>query len=827
MALIGLRQLAFAAMDRGLRACEPRDVAAWAEYASAAGAPPAHGTWSSIAISASGRTGGGRRGRPAASGDELIIGVTNAPEFATGRRRRCRAAAARGCRGGRDLHADVPGDERGPRAARGPARAPGGRRTGSEGDRHQGNPDSMAGVGGCARWRAVDRCDRADLHTSGPLAGRADAPRGATPACARLRDRRLAPHRGLPRPPRPSGRAASRARPPMPRSSTRSAAAAAKSSCSMGTFELHRQPLDLLALELWRRAERPVKPRGLDYARQVRLTTPWWCRYHPRRHTHLEAYRLRLVSRRPTALILVGLLVAACGSSTASSPASGAPASATRLRRRHGRCVRGTLGHADDLLRTQRIARRSAHRTVRGGDRPGRAGELRRHDGPGGDDPRRGRRLPGRRLLRPGRRRARRGRRRRASGPAPRRHPRRGGLRGSRPTTGRGSACRVEPGSSSTTRGRSAEADLPTSIDAFTDPAWKGRIGWAPTNASFQSFVTAYRLLKGDDAAKAWLEGIAANEPKVYDGNDAVLAAVAAGEVEVGFVNHYYLMQQLAEQGESFPVRNHFLAGDDPGSLVNVAGAGILSTAKNPAAAQAFVDFLLSEESQTYFATETHEYPLIAGVAANPALPTLAEIESPGHRPVGPGRPRRDPQAPAGGRHPLGTYWWATDRDRSLPPADPAPPVHPGGAFARRGHDATGAVAARCWAGWPSRSWPCCRSSTSSSAPRARSDAAFDFLLRPRTVAVVGGTLVLAAAGGRRHDRRRRPGGVADDPDGPAGPPRVGGPDRHPVGAAVVRRGVRVHRLLRAPRCPPGPARAARRGAPAEHRRAVRRRRWS
>lgn len=173
------------------------------------------------------------------------------------------------------------------------------------------------------------------------------------------------------------------------------------------------------------------------------------------------------------------------------------------------------------------------------------------------------------------------------------------------------------------------EADLPTSIDAFTDPAWKGRIGWAPTNASFQSFVTAYRLLKGDEAAKAWLEGIAANEPKVYDGNDAVLAAVAAGEVEVGFVNHYYLMQQLAEQGESFPVRNHFLAGDDPGSLVNVAGAGILSTARNPAAAQAFVDFLLSEESQTYFATETHEYPLIAGVAANPALPTLAEIESP------------------------------------------------------------------------------------------------------------------------------------------------------------------------------------------------------
>jgi len=174
-----------------------------------------------------------------------------------------------------------------------------------------------------------------------------------------------------------------------------------------------------------------------------------------------------------------------------------------------------------------------------------------------------------------------------------------------------------------------SEAELPTTIDGFTDPSWKGRIGWAPTNASLQTFVTAYRLMKGEDAAKAFVEGIVANEPKVYDGNDAVLAAVAAGEIEAGFVNHYYLMRQLKEQGESFPVRNHFLDGGDPGALVNVAGAGILRTAANPTAAQAFVDFLLSEASQQYFASETSEYPLIEGVSADAGLPTLAELESP------------------------------------------------------------------------------------------------------------------------------------------------------------------------------------------------------
>jgi iron(III) transport system substrate-binding protein len=174
-----------------------------------------------------------------------------------------------------------------------------------------------------------------------------------------------------------------------------------------------------------------------------------------------------------------------------------------------------------------------------------------------------------------------------------------------------------------------SEDDLPTSILDYTDPSWKGKIGWAPTNGSFQAFITAFRVLRGEDAARDWLEGIQANEPKVYDGNNAVLAAIAAGEVQVGFVNHYYLMGQLAEQGDDFPVRNHFLPNGDVGALVNVAGAGILTTSPNPTAAQAFVDYLLTEESQEYFAQETYEYPLVAGVPADERLVPLEDIAAP------------------------------------------------------------------------------------------------------------------------------------------------------------------------------------------------------
>lgn len=175
-----------------------------------------------------------------------------------------------------------------------------------------------------------------------------------------------------------------------------------------------------------------------------------------------------------------------------------------------------------------------------------------------------------------------------------------------------------------------SSADLPTSILAFTAPRWKGKIGWAPTNGSFQAFVTAMRRQLGEEGARKWLEGILANEPKVYPKNSAIVRAVGAGEVDLGFVNHYYLFRFLQDQGEGFPARNHYLSGGDPGALINIAGAGILKSSKNPEGANSFVEYLLSEEAQRYFADETYEYP-VAGknVPINPLLVPLSEIETP------------------------------------------------------------------------------------------------------------------------------------------------------------------------------------------------------
>jgi iron(III) transport system substrate-binding protein len=123
--------------------------------------------------------------------------------------------------------------------------------------------------------------------------------------------------------------------------------------------------------------------------------------------------------------------------------------------------------------------------------------------------------------------------------------------------------------------------ELPEDLWGFTEPAWNGRIGWAPTNGSFQAMLTGMRAIWGDEQTADWLRGIQANNPLVYPNNTTTLTGVAAGEVDVGFVNHYYLYRFLAEEGESFRARNYFLPGGGPGSLVMVSGAGILDTAAN------------------------------------------------------------------------------------------------------------------------------------------------------------------------------------------------------------------------------------------------------
>lgn len=173
------------------------------------------------------------------------------------------------------------------------------------------------------------------------------------------------------------------------------------------------------------------------------------------------------------------------------------------------------------------------------------------------------------------------------------------------------------------------QSSLPNSYADLTDPKWRGKIGWAPTNASFHTFVTLLREMKGEAAAEQWLKDMTANGVRTYPGNAQIVSAVASGEIQLGLVNHYYLWGFVKDQGDGFAARNHYTAAGDPASLVNVAGAGVLKTSKNKPAALALLDYMLSENGQKFFADQTYEYPVVKGIAADPRLKPLDQINPP------------------------------------------------------------------------------------------------------------------------------------------------------------------------------------------------------
>lgn len=172
-----------------------------------------------------------------------------------------------------------------------------------------------------------------------------------------------------------------------------------------------------------------------------------------------------------------------------------------------------------------------------------------------------------------------------------------------------------------------SEAALPRSVLDLTAEEYQGKVAVAPTNGSFIDFVTAMRSELGDDEARQWLEGMAANDSPTFANNNAIVAAVGRGEVPMGLVNHYYNLRAQAED-PGVPSENwYFPAEGDVGSLLIVTTASKLATTDRDDDAEELIEFLLSEDSQRFFGEETFEYPLVEGVGPPSEVPELAELD--------------------------------------------------------------------------------------------------------------------------------------------------------------------------------------------------------
>lgn len=160
--------------------------------------------------------------------------------------------------------------------------------------------------------------------------------------------------------------------------------------------------------------------------------------------------------------------------------------------------------------------------------------------------------------------------------------------------------------------------DLPGSVMDLPDmEQFEGRVGWTPTYSSFYDFITAMRLQEGEEATRSWIEGMKELNPKAYNSNTPMIQAVAAGEIDLGLTNHYYILRMKTKdaEGEGSDLNTYHFNSGDIGNLALVTGAAQLKTANSSKTAQQFLSFLLSKDAQEYAAQSVYEYPVVEGVS--------------------------------------------------------------------------------------------------------------------------------------------------------------------------------------------------------------------
>ena len=167
---------------------------------------------------------------------------------------------------------------------------------------------------------------------------------------------------------------------------------------------------------------------------------------------------------------------------------------------------------------------------------------------------------------------------------------------------------------------------IPASVMDLTSPEWKGKIAIAPLDSDFPPVVGAVIATHGKQAAADWLAGLKRNAV-IYQDEESVVAAVNRGDVACGIVNHYYWYRLRREVGAGgMHSKLYFFPSGDPGSIVNVSGAGILASSHHQQDAERFVSFLVSSAGQKLIGKgDDFEYPVRPGVAANAQLPPLSK----------------------------------------------------------------------------------------------------------------------------------------------------------------------------------------------------------
>jgi iron(III) transport system substrate-binding protein len=172
-------------------------------------------------------------------------------------------------------------------------------------------------------------------------------------------------------------------------------------------------------------------------------------------------------------------------------------------------------------------------------------------------------------------------------------------------------------------------------LEDITSPDWKGRVCIrSSSNIYNQSMVASLIAQVGESAAQEWVNGLVKNFARPPQGGDRdQIKAVAAGLCDVAIANTYYLAGMLSSEDETTQQQAKKVKVIWPnqagrGAHINISGVALTKNAPNKDAAVKLIDFLLSNESQLWYATTNHEYPVLPDIAWSELLQSFGTFKT-------------------------------------------------------------------------------------------------------------------------------------------------------------------------------------------------------
>lgn len=175
----------------------------------------------------------------------------------------------------------------------------------------------------------------------------------------------------------------------------------------------------------------------------------------------------------------------------------------------------------------------------------------------------------------------------------------------------------------------------PLTYAALADPEWKGRLCVrSSSNVYNLSLLGSIIANEGEDAARAWASGVLENLARPPEGGDTdQLRGLVSGICDVALANTYYFARALDQDIDGLSpdidgIGWVFPDQDGAGAHVNVAAAGVAANAPNRDNAIAFLEYLTEPETQTFFADQNYEFPVVADAEIGEVAASLGEFKA-------------------------------------------------------------------------------------------------------------------------------------------------------------------------------------------------------